>query len=265
VAEYFPGQDVAVGATFLDAAKNPVVLTTVSVSVTDPAGNSVVIKTAPAATAPGIYQAVATGGSVLGDYLVTWVGQADGYNNTLQYTYTVQDLGTTLDPLAVGVMVAYCGWDPTIPVDGVTEVLDGNGTPVLTLPSLYVTDVASVTVTSEDGTTTWTPTVGPGQQVGWSVNGVLTWNPQVWPYAAGCMYWPEGQQNISVVYSGGYNTVPADLNAALTNLTNRLPQMGRTSAKIGTAALTFAQTVADGGLLLVEQMVLDRYRLPRVA
>lgn len=160
----------------------------------------------------------------------------------------------TVDPLAQAVMVAYCGWDPTAIVADATELLDGDGSPVLFLPSLQVTDVTSVTITCADGST-WTPTVGPGMNVGWSANGTLTWN---------CFgYWPVGQQNVSVVWSGGYTDEPADLDAALCSVSNRIPRMGRTSSKLGSAAFTYAASVADGGLLLVEQMVFDRYRIPR--
>lgn len=156
-------------------------------------------------------------------------------------------------------MVAYCGWDPTVLVIDDTVLLDGNGTEWAFLPCLNVTGVSSVTVTNPDGST-YMPTIGPGMtDVGWSADGILTWQ-------SGCNggRWPEQQEAISVTYSGGNDGAPDDLAAVLANLTARLPKMtGAVSKRIGSAAISYAQTVADGGLLLVEQMVLDRYRLPR--
>lgn len=171
------------------------------------------------------------------------------------------------DPLAQAVMVAYCGWDPTTPVVGQTVNLDGNDTNLLVLPSLYVTAVTAVTVTDQLGTvyqaTIDQPGTQGGQDVGWSVNGCLIWHP--WMLS---MYsvWPAGEQNVAVTYSGGYSSIPADLAAVLASLTTRMPQIqsGATSKRLGSATLSYAAAVAAGGLLLVEQMVLDKYRLPRV-
>lgn len=167
---------------------------------------------------------------------------------------------TTVDPLAQAVMVAYCGWDPTVPVADEVVLLDGNGTFWAFLPSLHVTAVTAVTVTNSDGST-YTATIGPGaNDVGWSENGTLTWQS-----CANGGAWPAMQQAISVTYSGGYATVPADLAAALASLSARMPQLqsGRTSARLGSAAFAYAATVAAGGLLMVEQLVFDRYRIPR--
>lgn len=166
---------------------------------------------------------------------------------------------TSPDPLASAAMVAYCGWDPTVPVTE-TVLLDGNGTRLIALPSLHVTALTAITVTDQWGTVT-TPTLGPGNQVGWSVNGCLTWND--WCYPG----WPIGQGNIAVTYSGGYDPTPDDLAAALASLGKRTsaPTFGATSRRMGTAAVSFGSQVSSGDFLMVEQMVFDRYRLPRVA
>lgn len=165
------------------------------------------------------------------------------------------------DPMAVAAMVAYCGWDPTVPVSSVTVALDGDGTFLARLPSLYVTDVSAVVVTNPDGST-YAATVGTGTaDVSWSENGVMLWQSC---NNGGCF--PEGQQNIAVTYSGGYTAVPADLDAALNHLSGRVAGMnGATSKRLGSASISYAQSVADGGLLLIEQMVFDSYRIPRVA
>lgn len=176
----------------------------------------------------------------------------------------------TTDPLAQAAVVAYCGWDPTVQVTDQTVLLDGNGTSLLVLPSLHVTGVSAVTFTDQWGSTTArtvaptaTPAVGdaPTADVGWSENGCLIWN--------GCDYggWPVGQRNIAVIYSGGYASIPADIQAVLDSISRRTggPNLGAVSTRMGTAAVTFGQQLASGGLLLVETMVLDRYRIPRVA
>lgn len=175
----------------------------------------------------------------------------------------------TVDPLAQAVMVAYCGWDPTTPVAAETVNLDGNGTLLLALPSLYVTAVTAVTVTDHLGVVYQATIDQPGtstdggNDVGWSVNGCLSWHP--WTTSQ-YSEWPCGEQNIAVTYSGGYTVVPADLQAALDNLSARIPNMtGATSKRLGSASISYAQTIAQGNLLLVEQMVFDRYRLPKVS
>lgn len=170
---------------------------------------------------------------------------------------------TTPDPLAQAALVAYCGWDPTAQVTNASVVLSGNGSPSIFLPSLAVTAVSAVTITAADGST-YAAQIGAGLDVSWRENGELRWLPtagQPWTY------WPEGLDNIAVTYSGGYSPIPADLTAALNSLSGRMPtiQGGLTSAKIGTASVSYAAPLAAGGFLLVEQMVFDRYRLPRVA
>jgi len=156
-------------------------------------------------------------------------------------------------------MVAHCGWDPTVPVTDETITLDGNGTFWLFLPSLHVIAVSAVVVTNPDGST-YTATIGPGlNDVGWSENGTLTWQSSCNGGA-----WPEMQQSVSVTYSGGYATIPADLQAALDKLSSRMPSITGASVKrLGSASISKSAAVATGGLLLVEQMVFDRYRIPR--
>lgn len=163
------------------------------------------------------------------------------------------------DPLAQAAMVAYCGWDPTEHVTNQLVLLNGNGTSLLTLPSLHVTDVSAVTVTDR-----WDRsvdlTIGTGSaDLSWSEDGVLS--------LTGCglvRAFPEGLRNVAVTYSGGYPEVPAELQAVLDSIGKRT---GTTSAGIrsktmGKAAFTY---VASGDLLLLEKMVLDRYRIVKSA
>lgn len=265
---YFPGTAVLVDATFADATGTLVTPSPVSVAVTDPTGAPVTVGAASFPTT-GNGQALTSPVSLLGTYNVTWSGTASGDVVTIEYQFQVLDTAVNPDPLAVAVMVAYCGWNPLTPVTNVTAVLDGNDSQVIALPCLNVTAVTAVTVTASDGSS-FSPTIGLGNQVGWSTNGCLTWNwwvpndPLVVGYFAG-FNWPGGQQNIAVTYSGGYSRTPDDLAAALASVGNRLTSMGRTSARLGQAAFTYGSVVGSGGLLLVEQMVFDKYRLPRVA
>lgn len=171
---------------------------------------------------------------------------------------------TVTDPLALATMVAYCGWDPTEVVDDQEIKLDGNGTALLTLPSLYVTDVSAVQILRRDSQVT-DAAIGPGEEVDWSENGTLTWSGcGPWPVGTA---WPEGKRNVLVTYSGGYQALPADLAAALASLTKRVsgPLFGMAGTRMGTAAVTFGQQMAAGGLLMVEEMVFDKYRIVRSA
>lgn len=159
-------------------------------------------------------------------------------------------------------MVAYCGWDPTAVVTDGTVVLDGNGTALAFLPSLHVTGVSALTVTLDDGST-YDALIGAGLDVMWGENGTLQWLPSSLALSA----FPDALANVSVTYSGGYAEIPADLAAALASVSARIPTMqtGMSTAKIGTAVITRAASIAQGALLLVEQMVFDRYRILKAA
>lgn len=168
------------------------------------------------------------------------------------------------DPLAQAAMVAACGWDPTAVVTDATVTLSGNDTQSVWLPSLHVTDVSAIALTLPDGSV-YDVSIGPGLDVTWGEDGELTWG--LGSSMAPLLYWPAGLRNISVTYSGGYSEIPADLQAALDSLTTRMPSLrsGYETARLGKASFTFARSLAAGGLLAVEQMVFDRYRIAKVA
>lgn len=163
---------------------------------------------------------------------------------------------TEPDPLAMAAVVAYCGWDPMAAVQDETVLLDGNGTRLLTLPSLHVTAVSAVVVTQFQ-TDPLTATIGYGLDVDWKQNGCLIWS--------GCGVWPVGSRNVAVTYSGGYAVAPHDLVAAVNNLSGRLGNMGHTGARLGSASINYSHVIQSGGLLAVEQMVFDRYRIMKAA
>jgi hypothetical protein len=216
----------------------------------------------------GLYHQVipATDLNVLGPYkwklAVTGSGAGVGYGAFEVFDPFQSVLAaSTPDPFAQAVMVAYCGWDPTVPVVDGTVLLDGNGSRLVTLPSLHVTAVTAVTVTDQWGTVN-TLTIGPGfTDVSWSENGCLTYK--------GHQYqgWPEDQQNVAVTYSGGYATIPAELDAVLASISKRAPSIGVQSKRLGTASITYNPQFQSsaGDLLVVEKMVLDRYRILKAA
>lgn len=150
-------------------------------------------------------------------------------------------------------MIAHCGWDPTAVVANVTIRLDGNGSRIALLPSLYVTDVSAVVVTDPYGTDQ-VLTVGRGAtDVSWSENGVLKLK-SCWPLAC----FPEDQQNVAVTYSGGYSEVPDEITAVLESIGRRSATLGIKSRQMSKAKFEY---FPGGELLTVEQMVLDRYRI----
>ncbi|MDQ1738100.1 MAG: hypothetical protein QOH56_4351 [Pseudonocardiales bacterium] len=163
------------------------------------------------------------------------------------------------DPLAQAAMVAWCGWDPTEVVTDRTIKLDGTGNDLLLLPSLHVTGVSAISVTDRWGTVT-VPTIGPGMDCDWSENGCLVWNS----WARGNV-WPYGQRNVGVTYSGGYtvDTLPAEIPSVLASITKRMPtaSSGKQSKTMGSTSFTYSKTATAGELLVVEQLVLNRYRI----
>lgn len=167
----------------------------------------------------------------------------------------------TVDPFAQAVMVAYCDWDPTEVVTDQTVLLNGNGTSLLTLPSLYVTDVSAVVITDRIGTVT-TAVLSPAPvDVEWSEDGCLECTSCV----LGGIF-PPGRRNVAVTYSGGYDTIPATLQAALDSIAKRAPiaSGGVQKRKLLSGEIAYSASVMAGELLITEQMILDQYRIPRV-
>lgn len=149
--------------------------------------------------------------------------------------------GLLLD-IAAAAVVSVMGWCPW-PSRTESVVLDGEGTRVMTLPSLLVTDVAEVLVDGDvvdpDG---WR----------WSRVGLLE-------RVGGC--WPSGYRRVSVTFTHGADVLP-DLQGVILTLAGRLSvsSIGQTSMRAGGVAETYS--VSAAGLLLQDDRdVLARYRL----
>jgi hypothetical protein len=142
---------------------------------------------------------------------------------------------------ASGLVRGYTGWHiaPTITE---TVLLEGRGGAYLVLPTLHVTAVSAITV---DGTELTLPA-----DVKWGANGRLWWGGTLWPTTMGA---------VSVTFTHGYPTVPADVRAVAKAVARRMianPSLLRQEAVAGYSA-TF-----DGLLLGEERHRLARYRLP---
>lgn len=129
-----------------------------------------------------------------------------------------------------------------------TEKYDGNGQPVLVLRNAPVSAVSSVSLVDSSGTATALESTAYTVDL---VNGRLLWNGAGGSWfqlgydnpaqlgARGRVGWPTGFQNIQVVYTGGYATVPHDLQGLSTDIVvegylNR--RRNRTLASEGTGA-----------------------------
>lgn len=133
-----------------------------------------------------------------------------------------------------------------------TVTLDGSGTQVLWLPESPVTAVASVTLYSG----------GDSEEL--LVEGID--NDYVW-HEAGRLYrpdgvcWPSEPQSVTVVYSYGNSTIPADIRLVALQVAARVFALGPVvTESAGGYSATYA-TDAMGGLSPSEMRVLDRHRI----
>lgn len=144
---------------------------------------------------------------------------------------------------------AYCGWH-IAPTRTEELVLDGPDTGVLLLPSLYVTDLASVTV---DGTALDPDTYR------WSRSGVVT--------RTGAAGWTDEPRGVVVALTHGHPSMPLDVQTVIDQRVNLavelssasqvLSQVGQVRYAVGVSGLR------ETGLLSEpDRLVLDRYRLP---
>jgi hypothetical protein len=136
---------------------------------------------------------------------------------TDQYTALT---GKTCDPLALrGASRAvrrHCGWSITSVTNAVQQ-LDSDGTAMLFLPCLAVTDVASLVV---NGSAAWgSPYRQPlATDWEWYSDGTLKW------LGLSSRAWAPGARRYTVTYSGGYDPqdVPEDILMVVCSMAERV-------------------------------------------
>jgi len=144
-----------------------------------------------------------------------------------------------------------CGWSVS-QESGAVATLDGSGKPALWLPTLRLTEVASVV---EDGVALTAVT-----DFDWSSSGRLV--------RAG-RWWTSKPRSVVVTYTHGYATVPDDVKGVCMSLASRAMQnpVGVRTQAIDDYTVTYAGSAAGLGPSLgeAERSVLTAYRLPAVA
>lgn len=142
---------------------------------------------------------------------------------------------------AQGAIRRYCGWH-IAPEVTETITLDGSGSRSLWLPSLYVTDIASITIEGE---------VKSADDYDWSANGY------VWSRYG---YWTCRPRQIVVELTHGYSDIPEELVGVASSLAAR-----RASSPAGVRREQAGQVSMEYGareFLADELQVLDRFKLP---
>ncbi len=176
---------------------------------------------------------------------------------------------------ASGIVRAYCGWEITSVVDQ-TVVLDSNGSQLLMVPSLQLTDVSAVVVKGVD----WygLPLLQPASWT-WSTAGMVQCTWPRWggfgmygthgfdgrPATANAV--PPGLGRVAVTYSGGYQDVPPELQAVTCSVAERITAPSEVAQRLENVggiqtSETYSRATDGNGLTAMEVAVLARYRLP---
>lgn len=150
---------------------------------------------------------------------------------------------------------SYCRWH-IAPSKTETVTLDGSGALSLLLPSLHVTDVATVTEHGEDVT-----------DYDWSASGVLRRGSSTPRWGSSCYGWSARFRAVTVTFTHGYEAWPLELRAVIERLAARaaesstgpavLSQVGSVSYATGEDGLPLTATLGA-----LDRAVLDRYKLP---
>lgn len=140
-------------------------------------------------------------------------------------------------------VVTYCGW-PIVRQVVTGQVFDADGSWLLRLPTLLLASVEAVRVDDVEVTNYL-----------WSADGVLDRRP---------FCWPEGYRRVTVSYTHGYATVPADITALVVACAARAAAMtpGLKSETVGGIQEVYADP-SNTGLAVFDKVALDRYRLFR--
>lgn len=161
-------------------------------------------------------------------------------NNPHYFTYTNDASGTVsalIDRLILEVdakIGRFCGridddGNQTFESASRTEVYDGTGSSTLTLRNTPVTAITSVSLIDDSGNSTTVASTDYRRDARTGVLHRLKGTDYGWPddyvYGVGPRYrqrtgpvWCRGFQNYSIVYTGGYATVPSDLQSVATTL-----------------------------------------------
>ena len=163
----------------------------------------------------------------------------------LQTTFTTtgdQDQANQALELASGAVRAYCGWD----ISRTREIIEayGEGSTVLTIPTLYLQGVTSITL---DGVDLDMATVV------WTVKGQI--------------YRDAGWARFSVAHldiDHGYDIIPDYIRMVVLDVAGRQLQNpeGLVSATVGEVSRTWSNSsTATATLSTLHQNLLDRYRV----
>jgi hypothetical protein len=148
----------------------------------------------------------------------------------------------------------YCGrsnWLTTT----LTEYYDGDNTDTLYLKSPPINSVTSIHI-DDSVPRDWSDTddlVDSDEYLTYSEEGKVVLDGDIYV---------QGKRNVKVIYSGGYGTVPADLQQAVKELVafwykrNTDKRVGVTNVSVGDKSTSY-----EGELPRAVKMVLDRYRL----
>jgi hypothetical protein len=160
-------------------------------------------------------------------------------------SYLQRDVDTSTAELALqaasGIVRDHCRWD--IAEETATFVVDGSGTPILSLPTLRLTDVAEVRL---DGVV-----LDPADCT-WSANGLIRRIGLVWPRRFRC---------VEVDVTHGWAPIPDGIRAVVLTLASRFyANPDKVLSKtVGGISHTYATTTDLNDL---ELALVDGHRLP---
>lgn len=107
----------------------------------------------------------------------------------------------------------YCGWHIAPPVTDTYDKLEIGSNGLIMLPSLHVTDVAAVSVTSGDEVVALTTV-----DYDWFRQGYIEANSPVWRYGTGIYNGPYKTGLVSVTMTHGYDTCPLPVKSVVFEL-----------------------------------------------
>lgn len=151
---------------------------------------------------------------------------------------------------AIQAVQDYCGWHIAPSQTDVVTLPPNQGSTPLVLPSLYVTDVASVVVRGA--------TLTAGVDYTWEQNGVITRSAR-W-FGSPSWYTDPIADGITVTFTHGYEDFPASVKQAIVALAQRSIDTTSNVAQVG--QVRYATTT---GLAPTDEAMLASYRIIPVA